>query len=445
MLKIYSTLSKNKERFRPRKGKKVQMFVCGPTVYDLSHIGHARTYVAFDIIAKYLKYKGYTVFYLQNITDIDDKIIKAARVKKEDPLKFSNYFTKEYYKDMKALKITSVSKYAKASEHIKDILSQVKSLVENNQAYELNDGLYFDLSTFKDYGKLSGRTYLEEEDAISKIDEIVGKKNKGDFCVWKFPKPSDPVWKTKLGEGRPGWHIEDTAITEHYFGPQYDVHGGAKDLIFPHHENEIAIMESISGKKPLVKYWLHTGFLNVEGRKMAKSLGNFITIREALRKWDVDTLRLMFISTHYRSPIDYSEASMAQAESNLETIRTAIEAGKKKVPIKSWIKGFEAAMDDDFDTPKVVALLLEMAKYMNKTGKDLSLAIYKIGDLLGIDFKPRKAKIQTEIKRLIAERELARKAKDWKKADRIRQELKKKGIEIQDTPGGPKVRWAKNV
>ncbi len=421
------------------------MFVCGPTVYDLSHIGHARTYVAFDIIAKYLKYKGYTVFYLQNITDIDDKIIKAARVKKEDPLKFSNYFTKEYYKDMKALKITSVSKYAKASEHIKDILSQVKSLVENNQAYELNDGLYFDLSTFKDYGKLSGRTYLEEEDAISKIDETVGKKNKGDFCVWKFPKPSDPVWKTKLGEGRPGWHIEDTAITEHYFGPQYDVHGGAKDLIFPHHENEIAIMESISGKKPLVKYWLHTGFLNVEGRKMAKSLGNFITIREALRKWDVDTLRLMFISTHYRNPIDYSEASMAQAKSNLETIRTAIEAGKKKVPIKSWIKGFEAAMDDDFDTPKVVALLLEMAKYMNKTGKDLSLAIYKIGDLLGIDFKPRKAKIQTEIKRLIAERELARKAKDWKKADRIRQELKKKGIEIQDTPTGPKVRWTKNV
>ncbi len=437
-MRIYNTLSKKKETFKPRKDKKVQMFVCGPTVYDVLHIGHARTYTAFDVIVNYLKYKGYKINYIMNITDIDDKIIATANKEGTEPLKFSDKFTKEFYKDMKALGIKSV-KYAKASDHIKDILSQVKRLQKKNQVYELSDGLYFDLSTFKDYGKLSGRTYLEEDDSVTKIDEALGKRNKGDFCVWKFPKPGDPVWKTDLGEGRPGWHIEDTAITEHFFGPQYDLHGAGRDLIFPHHENEIAIMESISGKKPMVKYWMHTGFLNVEGKKMSKSLGNFITVRDALKKYDINTLRLMFASTHYRSPIDFTEKSAEQAKSNLERIRTAVEAGKKKVDTKKWVKKFEAVMDDDFNTLKVIALLLEMAKRMNK-GENLSPAIYKIGEVLGIDFKPRKEKIPVGIKKLVKEREKARKEGNWAEADKIRSELREEGWIIEDSEEGPKVK-----
>jgi cysteinyl-tRNA synthetase len=394
-MRIYNTLGKKKETFKPRKGKKINMFVCGPTVYDLSHIGHARTYVAFDI--------------------------RRANRDKKDPLKLSDKFTKEFYKDMKALKISSVSKYAKASDHIKDILSQTKRLLKKDQAYELSDGLYFDLSSFKDYGKLSGRTHLKEDDSVTKIDEAL------------------PVWKTELGEGRPGWHIEDTAITEHFFGPQYDIHGGGLDLIFPHHENEIAIMESISRKKPLVKYWMHTGFLNVEGKKMAKSLGNFITIRDALKKYSADVLRLMFVSTHYKSPIDYSEKSIKQAKANLERIRTAIPSGKKKADNKKWIKKFEAIMNDDLNTPKVIALLLEMARRMNK-GENLSSAVYKIGTILGVDFKPQKAKVPLAIKKLVQDREKARKAKDWKKADKIRTQLKKKGWLLEDSAKGAKVK-----
>jgi cysteinyl-tRNA synthetase len=441
MIRVYNTLTRKKENFNPIKSKKLNLFVCGPTVYDLSHIGHARTYVSFDIIVKYLRYSGYNVFYLQNITDIDDKIIRRARESKIDPLKLSDNFTKEYYKDMKSMKIDSVTKYAKATEHVKDILNQTRALIDKGAAYELEDGIYFDISKFKNYGRMSGRTVKQAEDAVTKIDQGIGKKNRGDFCIWKFPKPGDPKWETKLGAGRPGWHIEDTAITEHYFGPQYDVHGGAKDLIFPHHENEIAIMETISEKKPLVKYWFHTGFLNVEGKKMSKSLKNFITIQESLEKWDVDVLRFMFISTHYRSPVDYSESSLVQAKSNLEKIRTAVgNANKKGTAGKKYLKEFENIMNDDFNTPKVIALLLKIANELNKTGdKSLVNTLNKIGKILTIDFKPKKYNIPKEIRELANKRDVARKKKDWKTSDKIRDELAKKGYEVQDASGKTKI------
>jgi len=454
MMKVYNTTSRKKQPFKPLKGKKVNLFVCGPTVYDDSHIGHARTYVAFDVIVKYLRYLGYNVFYLQNITNIDNRIIARAKEKKTTPSKLADYYTKEYYKDMKALKIDSVTKYAKATDYIKDILKQVKSLIDKGIAYELNDGIYFDISKFKDYGKMSRRTALQADDAVTRIDNSIGKRNKGDFCIWKFPKPGDPKWETKLGAGRPGWHIEDTAITEHHFGAQYDIHGGARDLIFPHHEAEISIMESISGKKPLVKYWFHTGFLNVEGKKMSKSLNNFITIRDSLKKWDADTLRFMFISTHYRSPIDYSEASLAQAKANLDRIRSSVEnagkiyGGAKRGRLtraqarhgKKALKKFETLMNDDFNTPKVVALLLKIANQLNKTG-DRSLAdtLNKIGKILSIDFKPKKQTISAEVKNLIKKREQARKKKDWATSDKIRKQLRARGIELQDADGKTKV------
>jgi cysteinyl-tRNA synthetase len=250
VLKIYNTLTRKKEVFEPIHKGKVNLFVCGPTVYDYAHIGNAKTYTQFDMIAKYL-------------TDIDDKIIKRAEENSEDWKELSRRYEKIYKEDMESLGIDSVNKYARATDYIKEIVSQVQRLIKKGFAYKISDGWYFDLSKDKDYGKLAGRTSLDSEDSVSRIDENKGKRNAGDFCLWKFSKPGEPVWKSELGDGRPGWHIEDTSITEKEFGVQYDIHGGATDLIFPHHEAEIAQMESISGKKPLVRYWLHTGFLNM--------------------------------------------------------------------------------------------------------------------------------------------------------------------------------------
>ena len=331
-LKLFNTLSRKKEIFKPIKDKKVHMFVCGPTVYDFMHIGHAKTYIQFDVIVKYLRFRGYNVFYLQNITDLDDKIIKRAKEEKIDPLELAHKFERYYHEDEKKLGINSITKYARATDHIRQIVKQTKTLIKKDYAYKVSDGYYFDIKKFKDYGKLSKRTVLSAEDAVSRIDEGIEKKNKGDFCLWKFSKPNEPSWDTELGKGRPGWHIEDTAITETYFGPQYDIHGGARDLIFPHHEAEIAQMESASGKKPLVRYWLHTGFLNVGGQKMSKSLGNFITVGDALEKYNAKTLRFFYIGSHYRSPINFTEKALEKAKNGLERLNDFvkhIKTGKK--------------------------------------------------------------------------------------------------------------------
>ena len=436
VLHVYNTRIRKKMPFMPREKKNVQLFVCGPTVYDYSHIGHARTYVAFDVIARYLRYKGYEVFYLQNITDIDDKIINRAREEGVGWKELADTYTRAYFADVHALRITSVNNYAPATQYIGAILRQVRALIEKGYAYELSDGIYYDVSRFTDYGKLSGRTAEDAEDTVSRIDDVIGKRNKADFCLWKFLKPAEPYWESEFGRGRPGWHIEDTAITETEFGAQYDLHGGAQDLIFPHHEAEIAQMEAVSGKKPMVKYWLHTGFLNVRGRKMSKSLGNFITIQDALKKWDVDTLRFMLLSTHYRSPINYSEAAMAQAEDSVRYIRDSAKTGTKNVDVTAWMETFVDAMDDDFNTPRVAALLLEMAKRINKTAERLSPAIDEIGAVLGIDFQAKERPLPPDVMTLIKEREELRKQKRWAEADRIREEVKKRGILLNDTPEG---------
>ncbi|MEK7151527.1 MAG: cysteine--tRNA ligase, partial [Patescibacteria group bacterium] len=307
MIKIFNTLTRQKEEFKPTDPKKVKMFVCGPTVYDYSHIGHARTYIIYDVIARYLRSCGYDVFYLQNITDIDDKIIERAKQKQQSPSDLAQEYKEKYYEDIKKLGITSVSEYAPATQYIPEIISQVQRLIEKGIAYLIEEeGYYFDLTQFTDYGRLSGRTTEAAEDATSRIDESSKKRNKGDFVLWRLSKPEEPGWDSPFGYGRPGWHIEDTAITEKNFGPQYDIHGGAHDLIFPHHEAEIAQMESISGQKPFVKYWAHSGFLTINGQKMSKSLGNFVTIRDVLEKYPPETLRLMFLMSHYRSPVDYT-------------------------------------------------------------------------------------------------------------------------------------------
>ncbi|MDO8663550.1 MAG: cysteine--tRNA ligase, partial [Candidatus Wildermuthbacteria bacterium] len=431
MLKVYNTLSRKKEIFKPlskARGKKVNLFTCGPTVYDFSHLGHARTYIAFDMIVKYLRQKGYNVFYLQNITDLDDKIIKRAAERNITPQKLAEDFEKEYIKDVKALKITSVSKYARATDYIKEIISQTERLLKKDFAYQIEDGIYFDISKFKDYGKLSRRTIIGAENAISRIDESVGKKNKGDFCLWKFAKAgSDPTWPSPFGSGRPGWHIEDTAITEKFFGPQYDIHGGARDLIFPHHEAEISQMEAISGKKPLVKYWLHTGFLTVEGQKMSKSLGNFITIQDFLKNQSARLLRFLVIKSHYRSPIDYNEKIISQTKAELEKIDEFLEKLSlqknhdrgNSVLIENFKKKSGVAMDDDFNTPRAVAVIFDLINKGNaliaqnklsaKDAKNILIFLKEIDQFFNFIFWPKiKEAVPQKLLNLVKQRQECR-------------------------------------
>ena len=280
------------------------MFVCGPTVYDSSHIGHGKTYVAYDIVARYLRFLGYSVFFVLNITDIDDRIINRAKETGEDPLNLSYRQAHAYYKDMKDLRVESMNLYAKASDFIPEIIEQIQGLIKKGIGYEIQEGVYYDISKFPEYGKLS-RQNLEQL-TVHRVDPNPEKRNPGDFVLWKNQKPGEIAWNSPWGKGRPGWHIEDTAITLTFFGATYDLHGGATDLIFPHHEAEIAQAEGLTGKKPLAKYWLHTGLLSINGQERHKSLGNFITIREAIRASGVDALRVLYASTHYRSPLDYT-------------------------------------------------------------------------------------------------------------------------------------------
>src|SRR3989338_1081781 len=458
-IRVYNTLTGKKDLIKPLKDKQVNLFVCGPTVYDFSHIGHARTYIIFDCFAKYLKLAGLNVFYLQNITDVDDKIIQRAREKGVGAKELAEAFFKEHAKDMKMLNITSVNKYAKATDYIKQMISQVLRLQEKGYAYTLDDGIYFDISKFKNYGKLSGRTALQSEDSVSRIDYHKNKKNRGDFDLWKFQTPGEPSWPAPFGAGRPGWHIEDTAITEKFFGAQYDIHGGARDLIFPHHEAEIAQMEAISGKRPLAKYWMHTGFLTVGDQKMSKSLNNGITIQDFLKRHSVQQLRFLIAKNLWHSPMNYSESIMIEVKSGLEKMeeflrKLKMQKSKGKITsqnaklLKKVKTDFYGALDDDFNTPKAFAVLFDFIKEANsilqnnnigkKEAGDIYQFFMEINKIFGI-FDPKKlvqSPIPGEIKKLLQERELHRKTAEWQKADEVRREIEKYGFSVQDTPDG---------
>lgn len=441
MIKVYNTLSGKKEDFIPLKGKKVNMFVCGPTVYDFTHIGHIRSFLFYDMLAKYLKSLKYNVFYLQNITDIDDKIITRANEKNITPLELARHFEKEYLKDIKSLKINSVKKYARATNNIKEIISQTERLFKKGFAYNTSDGVYFDIKKFKNYGKLSKRTALQAEDAISRIDENSQKRNKGDFCLWKLSKNNEPKWKSPFGDGRPGWHIEDTAIAEKYFGFQYDIHGGGRDLIFPHHEAEIAQMEALSGKRPMVKYWMHMGFLTVNGEKMSKSLNNFITVKDFTSKHSPRLLRFLFLKSHYRSPVDYSEKNLYQAKKELEKIDEFLKSIKTgKMKISGFKKDFYKAMDDDLNTPSAIAVIFQLINETNKNGadkKNIIKFLKEIDSFLNFIFwKEKKKEIPKFVKEAAEEREKARKEKDFNKADELRKKIEEMGYKIEDTDKG---------
>ncbi|NCO17976.1 cysteine--tRNA ligase [Candidatus Pacearchaeota archaeon CG09_land_8_20_14_0_10_30_9] len=440
VLKIYSTLSRKKEVFKPIKEGEIKIFVCGPTVYDLSHVGHAKTYTQFDIIVKYLRFKGYNVFYLQNITDIDDKIINRSNLEKVSWKELVKKYREAYISDIKSLGIDSVSKYANATDYIPEIVSQVERLIKKGFAYKISDGLYFDLTKDEEYGKLARRKLSEGEDAVSRIDENSEKKNSGDFCLWKFKKEGEPSWKTSLGEGRPGWHIEDTAITEKEFGSQYDIHGGGLDLIFPHHEAEIAQMESISGKKPLVRYWMHTGFLNIGKEKMGKSKGNFSTIRELIKLYSSEEIRYLFLSANYRKPIDFSPESLENAKSSLERLKNICDSitndGKTN---KNCLNEFEESMDDDFNTPNALQVLWKLVRDENANGKYQT--IKKLDEIFGLKLLEKiEIKIPKKVNEFLEKREIARKNKKWEEADKLRDEIKSLGFQVLDGKEGQEIK-----
>ena len=462
-MKIFNTLSGKKDEFKPLKGKKVNIFVCGSTVYDYSHIGHARTYIIFDAFVKYLRAKGFDVFYLQNVTDIDDKIIARAREKGVSPKDLAMAFEKEYLDCMKQLGVDGVSKYARATDYIKEIISQVQRLQEKGFAYEIEaDGIYYNIGKFKNYGKLAGRTVLDAEDSVSRIDYSKDKKNRGDFCLWKFSSgPDEPSWKAPFGAGRPGWHIEDTAITEKFFGPQYDIHGAARDLIFPHHEAEIAQMEAVSGKSPLAKYWMHGGFLTVNGQKMGKSLGNFILLSDLLKRCPANYLRFFVVKNLWRSPIDYSESVMIEVKSAIDKIEEFLRKIKAvktvKAPketgseIKKLKEGFYLELEDDFNTPKAFAVMFDFINKANilldknliskKQAGDIYKFFQEMNKIFGIiNFKKVNKTIPAEVKKLAKERETYRKNKEWQKADEARMQIEKQGFIVQDSENGPVIK-----
>ena len=483
-MEIYNTLSRRKEMFVPREAGKVRMYVCGPTTYNYIHLGNARPLVFFDTVRRYLIYKGYDVLYVQNFTDVDDKIISRAREEGEDPLSLAGKYIREYFKDADALNVRRADVHPKVSEHIPEIIDMIKQLVEKGVAYAVDDDVYFSVRRFPGYGKLSGRT-LEDMLAGARVVVDERKQDPMDFALWKAAKPGEPAWGSPWGQGRPGWHIECSAMSLKYLGTHFDIHGGGFDLVFPHHENEVAQSEASTGE-PFVRYWMHNGFITVNEEKMSKSLGNFFLIRDILAKFPPELVRFFLLSTHYRSPLDFDDEQLAAAGRGLERIKTCVrllaEALVRPVDVArtpladgltasltSLKRTFEAAMDDDCNTALATSVLFDLVRETNSTVGLLApsvsqldrealekvLALFKVfNEVLGI-FKTDAAGnllldgaaaesaglVEGLVNLLVEIRQESRKKKDWASADRIRDGLKSLGVILEDTPQG--VRWKK--
>jgi len=466
-------MNRRKEEFVPLEPGKIGIYTCGVTVYDLCHIGHARSLVVFDVIYRYLKYRGYDVNFVRNFTDIDDKIIKRSNERGITWKALAEQYIDEFYKDMDHLGLLRPTHEPRATDHIEEIINLVRQLEEKGLAYEVDGDVYYRLQNFKGYGKLSGKNV---DDLLSgaRIEVDDRKESPLDFALWKNSKADEPSWPSPWGEGRPGWHIECSAMSQKFLGDTFDIHGGGKDLVFPHHENEIAQSEGASGK-PLAHYWVHNGFVNIDQEKMSKSLGNFLTIRELLEECHPEVLRFFVVASHYRSPIDFSQESVAVAAAGLERLYQSLDRLLEKADgasvaestslddkIDAWRQDFIAAMDDDFNSAAAVAVLFEASKEINrwldeeKTSIDSPSAakvagiLRELGGTLGLlqehprDFLQRttgKAEDQldaAEIEGLIAGRAAARAARDWAEADRIRDLLDEKGIVLKDSAEGTK-------
>ena len=465
-MKIFNTLNRRKEEFVPLEPGKVRMYVCGPTVYNYIHIGNARPMIFFDTVRRYFAYRGYDVNFVSNFTDVDDKIIKAANEEGVDSSVISERFIAECRKDMEGMNVMPATVHPKATEEIGGMIDMISELIEKGYAYEVNGTVYYRVRRFKDYGKLSGKN-LDDLQSGSRSLLVTGEDEKEDpmdFVLWKPKKEGEPYWESPWGQGRPGWHIECSVMSKKYLGEQIDIHGGGEDLIFPHHENEIAQSEAASGKE-FSHYWMHNAFLNIDGTKMSKSLGNFFTVREVSEKYDLQVLRFFMLSAHYRSPLNFSAELMQAAKNGLDRIVTAVQrvdehvkttpvTGQLSEAVKeaadALVQKFEEAMDDDFNTADGIAALFELVKVSNtaldeganlETAKYLSEKMHTLCDVFGIITEKKEEILDAQIEALIEERQAARKAKNFARADEIRDQLAAQGILLKDTREG--VQWSR--
>lgn len=466
-MKIYNTLSKRKEEFVPLEEGKVKMYVCGPTVYNLIHIGNARPMIVFDTVRRYMEHKGYDVNYVSNFTDVDDKIIKKAIEEGVDASVISERYIAECKKDMEAMNVKTATTHPKATEEICGMLDMIGTLIEKGHAYVAADGtVYFRTRSFKGYGKLSHKN-LDDLQGGNRSLLVTGEDQKEDpldFVLWKPKKDGEPYWESPWCDGRPGWHIECSVMSKRYLGEEIDIHAGGEDLIFPHHENEIAQSEAANGK-PFAKYWMHNAFLNIDNHKMSKSAGNFFTVRDISEKYDLQVLRFFMLSAHYRSPLNFSAELMEAAQNGYDRIVTSVsnlryllensvsdtmseEEQKLLEESKGFINGFDEAMDDDFNTADAIAAIFDLVKFANvnaKAGcsreflKALKEEIIMLSDICGLIVEKKQEMLDSDIEALIEERQAARKVKDFKRADEIRNELLEKGIVLEDTREG--VKW----
>ncbi|MEJ2240705.1 MAG: cysteine--tRNA ligase [Candidatus Bathyarchaeota archaeon] len=479
VLQIYNTMSGELEEFKPLKEKQVGVYVCGPTVYDWAHLGHARTYIAFDVIVRWLEFRGYPVFYVQNITDVghlttitsEDKIVKRAKERKVNPMQLVEFYMREYFRDLDALGVKRPDISPRATGHLIEIIQAIKALIQKGFAYEVNGNVFFDVSKFEGYGKLS-KIKIDEMLEGSRFEVHVDKKNPRDFALWKRAGKNTALkWESPWGLGFPGWHIECAIMGVKYLGNQFDIHGGARDLIFPHHENEIAQSEALTGKKPFVKYWMHTGFLKINGEKMSKSLNNYITVREALEKYSAEAIRLFVLLTHYRNEIDFTDKKLKEAENNLkklyftlDLLQDAKKFSENREPNNSEIIflneiekikiKFEEGMDEDFNTPKAISALFEISKginrflsenenlstkTLNKVHDNFSEISKSLGLLQQKKIKNAQLKIVDDLIQLLFDlREELRRNCNYELSDKIRARMKKSGLIIEDTAEGPK-------
>jgi len=462
-LKIYNTLSRKKEKFIPLREGEVKMYVCGVTVYDHCHVGHARALFTFDVVVRYFRFLGYKTTFVRNFTDLDDKIIQRAREEGTKPKVIAEKYIQEFNRDGSALGLTPPDREPRATDHVPEMIEIIHRLVEKGLAYRINGDVFFSVDRFAPYGKLSGRK-LDELQAGVRVEVDERKKHPMDFALWKQSKEGEPSWKSPWGEGRPGWHIECSAMSVKYLGQPFDIHGGGADLVFPHHENEIAQSEGASDLM-FARYWMHNGFVNINQEKMSKSLGNVYTIQDVLDRYDAASLRHYILASHYRSPLDFSEQGLVEAEKGMDRIYDTVDrlnqltspngGGEKE---EGLLAEFRKEMDDDFNTPRALALLFEEIRLLNRLldkGEHTGLTIRrdslkKVGEVLGLiqetperfwDSKKerwlhRQGLSEQDVAELVRRRNLARSEKRWDEADRIRNELSEKGIALEDTSGG---------
>jgi len=459
-MKLYNTLTKRKEEFVPLKPGEVTMYSCGPTVYNYFHIGNARPFIVFDVLRRFLEYRGYKVTFVQNFTDIDDKMIRRANEEGKTVAEIAEKYIAEYYVDARGLGIKDPTIAPRATENIDAIIEMIKTLIDKGYAYVVDGDVYFKTSRFEEYGKLSGHK-LEDLELGARIEVDERKENAMDFALWKAQKPGEPAWDSPWGKGRPGWHIECSAMACRYLGETIDIHSGGQDLIFPHHENEIAQSEACNGK-PFARYWLHNGFININNEKMSKSKGNFFTVRDIVKHYDYEVIRFFLLSAHYRSPINFSDALLEQAKNALNrlyecrsNLKFFLEKAEKDTfeeeiygDLDVYREKFIEAMEDDLNTADAMAAIFELVREINTRitadagKKTIARALDLLNELtgvLGLLRKEEEEELDENIKALIEERQKARAEKNYKRADEIRDQLRAMGVELQDTPQGVKV------